>query len=90
MFAAVFMVRMEPTAETSFAVIRDRSKFEIATAAMIRMIATAIRNSIVEKLFCFVSTFRLSQARRCQFRFLAQIRYAALQQSLGQIGMYIC
>src|SRR4029077_12134950 len=47
------MVRREPTAEASFAAIRDRSKFGMAIAAMIRMIATTISNSIREKPFCF-------------------------------------
>jgi hypothetical protein len=47
------MVRREPTAEASFAAIRDRSKFGIAMAAMIKMIATTISNSIREKPFCF-------------------------------------
>jgi len=46
------MVRSEPTAEASFAAIRDRRRFGIAMAAMIRMIATTISNSIREKPFC--------------------------------------
>jgi hypothetical protein len=44
---------MEPTAEDSFAAIRDRSKLGIAMAAIIKMIATTISNSIREKPFCF-------------------------------------
>src|SRR6266850_1873418 len=47
------MVRREPTAEASFAAIRDRRRFGMAMAAMIRMIATTISNSIREKPFCF-------------------------------------
>src|SRR6266480_3016355 len=47
------MVRSEPTAEASFAAIRDLRRFGIAIAAMIRMIATTISNSIREKPFCF-------------------------------------
>jgi hypothetical protein len=46
-------VRREPTAEASFAAIRDRRRFGIAMAAMIRMIATTISNSIRENPFCF-------------------------------------
>jgi hypothetical protein len=46
------MVRREPTAEDSFAAIRDRRRFGIAMAAMIKMIATTISNSIREKPFC--------------------------------------
>src|SRR5229473_450335 len=47
------MVRTEPTADDSFAAIFERSKFGMAMAAMIRMIATTISNSIREKPFCF-------------------------------------
>src|SRR5260370_26327479 len=47
------MVRREPAAEASFAAIRDRRRFGIAMAAMIKMIATTISNSIREKPFCF-------------------------------------
>jgi hypothetical protein len=47
------MVRSEPTAEASFAAIRDRRRFGIAMAAMIKIIATTISNSIREKPFCF-------------------------------------
>src|SRR5438046_3001674 len=47
------MVRTELTADDSLAAIRARSRFGIAMAAMIRMIATTISNSISEKPFCF-------------------------------------
>src|SRR5580658_4499619 len=47
------MVRIEATADDSLAAIRARSKFGIAIAAMIRMMATTISNSISEKPFCF-------------------------------------
>jgi len=47
------MVRSELTAEASLAAMRARSKFGIAIAAMIKMIATTISNSISEKPFCF-------------------------------------
>src|ERR1700730_12257147 len=46
------MVRMEPTADDSLAAMRARSKFGIAIAAMIRMIATTISSSLSEKPFC--------------------------------------
>src|ERR1700686_4889816 len=46
------MLRMEPTADDSLAAMRARSKFGIAIAAMIRMIATTISSSISEKPFC--------------------------------------
>src|SRR5713226_9821319 len=49
--SAVLIVRREPTAEDSFAAMRDRSKFGMAMAAIIRMIATTIRSSINEKPF---------------------------------------
>src|SRR5712664_2818147 len=51
--SAVLMVRREPTAEASFAAIRDRRRLGIAMAAMIKMIATTISSSIREKPFCF-------------------------------------
>src|SRR5208282_279898 len=51
--AAVLMVRTEPTADASFAAIRDRSRLGIAIAAMIKMIATTISNSISENPFWF-------------------------------------
>ena len=47
---------MEPTAEDSLAAIFERSKFGIAIAAMIKMMATTISNSIREKPFCFFMT----------------------------------
>src|SRR5260370_23706345 len=51
--SAVPMVRTEPTADDSLAAIFERSKFGMAMAAMIRMIATTIKSSIREKPFCF-------------------------------------
>src|SRR5438309_4527877 len=51
------MVRMEPTADDSLAAMRARSKFGIAIAAIIRMIATTISSSISEKPFCFRISF---------------------------------
>jgi hypothetical protein len=47
----VFKVRSELTAEASFAAMRDRSRFGMAIAAMIRIIATTIKSSIKEKPF---------------------------------------
>src|SRR6516225_6191809 len=47
--SAVLIVRSEPAAEDSLADILARIKFGIAMAAMIRMIATTISNSISEK-----------------------------------------
>src|SRR5258708_11621969 len=66
--SAVFKVRIEPTAEASFAAIRERSRFGIAMAAMIRMIATTISNSINEKPFCLrICTFPLSKVLSSEF-----------------------
>src|SRR4029077_11247667 len=53
------MVRTEPTADDSLAAIFERSKFGMAIAAMIRMIATTISNSIREKPFCFFMMLNL-------------------------------
>jgi hypothetical protein len=46
-------VRIDATADDSFAAIRARSKFGIAIAAMIRMIATTMSSSIRESLYVF-------------------------------------
>src|ERR1700685_805536 len=51
------MVRTELTADDSLAAIRARNRFGMAMAAMIRMIATTISNSISEKPFCFRISF---------------------------------
>ena len=51
MIMAEVIVRREPTAEASFADIRARIRFGIAIAAIVRMIDTAISNSISEKPF---------------------------------------
>ena len=53
------MLRTEPTAEDSLAAILARSRFGMAIAAMIRMIATTISNSINEKPFCLRIRFFL-------------------------------
>lgn len=47
--AAVLMVRIDPTADASLADMRARSRFGIAMAARVRMIATTISNSMREK-----------------------------------------
>jgi hypothetical protein len=46
----VLIVRTEATADASFAAIFERSKFGMAMAAMIRIIATTIRSSMGETL----------------------------------------
>src|SRR6266496_5722198 len=46
------MVRIDATADDSLAAMRARSKFGIAIAAMIRMMATTINNSISENPLC--------------------------------------
>jgi hypothetical protein len=43
---------MDPTADASLAAMRERKRFGIAIAAMIRIIATTISNSISEKPLC--------------------------------------
>src|SRR5713226_4409403 len=58
------MVRTEPTADASFAAIFERSKLGMAMAAMIRMIATTISNSIREKPFCFFMMLDLLREMR--------------------------
>src|ERR1700693_2577173 len=51
------MVRSELTADDSLAAMRARSRFGMAIAAIIRIIATTISNSISEKPFCFRISF---------------------------------
>src|SRR5215469_3655266 len=46
------MARTAAAAEDSFAAILARSRFGMAMAAMIRMIATTMSSSISEKPFC--------------------------------------
>jgi hypothetical protein len=53
-------VRIEPTADASLAAIRDLSRFGIAIAAIIKIIATTINNSMSENPFCFVVRFLLN------------------------------
>src|SRR6478609_8875842 len=58
------MVRIELTADDSLAAIRARSRLGMAIAAIIRMIATTISNSISEKPFCFrISLVPLSDSK---------------------------
>ena len=52
LFATLVSLRIELTEEASLAAMRARSRFGMAIAAMIRMIATTINNSINEKPFC--------------------------------------
>jgi hypothetical protein len=51
MISAVFSVRSEPTAEASLAAMRERNRFGMAMAAMIKMMATTIKSSISENPF---------------------------------------
>src|SRR2546430_1725930 len=53
------MVRIALTADDSFAAIRARSRFGMAIAAIIRIIATTISNSISENPFSFCISFSL-------------------------------
>src|SRR5437763_12792769 len=60
------MVRTELTADDSLAAMRARSRLGIAMAAMIKMIATTISNSISEKPFCFfIKILSPSALRSC-------------------------
>jgi hypothetical protein len=52
----VFTVRTELAADDSFAEILARSRFGMAMAAMIRIIATTISSSIREKPLCSLIT----------------------------------
>src|SRR6266567_6516040 len=59
------MVRSELTADDSLAAIRARSRFGIAIAAIIRIIATTISSSINEKPFLlFISLVSMVSGSR--------------------------
>ena len=60
--SAVVICRIEATADDSLAEMRERRKFGIAMAAMIRMIATTINNSISENPPCLRFMFSLMSA----------------------------
>jgi hypothetical protein len=51
MIIAEVIVRREPTADASFADMRARIMLGIAIAAIVKMMATAISNSMSEKPF---------------------------------------
>src|ERR1700685_2555178 len=72
------MVRIEPTADASLAAMRARSKFGIAIAAMIKMIATTISNSISEKPFCllFISSLFGPTAKKREFIWMEPVNPA--------------
>src|SRR5580704_6627937 len=62
------MVRIDATADDSLAAMRARSRLGMAIAAIIRMIATTMSNSISENPFCFLIILRMPQDRNCEFR----------------------
>jgi hypothetical protein len=53
MISEVMIVRMDEIAEASFALMRERIRFGIATAAMTKIMATTISSSMSENPFCF-------------------------------------
>src|SRR5690242_2801048 len=76
------MVRTEPTAEASFAAMRERSKLGMAIAAMINMIATTISNSINEKPFCLRICLS-SPVARCPLKTSAPVSLAPVYSHLA-------
>jgi hypothetical protein len=62
--SAALIVLIDMTAEDSFAAIRARIKLGMAMAAIIRIMATTISNSMSEKPLCF----RMKVAPRTGFR----------------------
>jgi len=60
--SAVAILRTDDAAEDSLAAMRARNRFGIATAAIIRMIATTIRSSIKEKP-AVAADFRIGRVR---------------------------
>jgi hypothetical protein len=71
------MERLEPTAEASFAAMRARSKFGIAMAAMIKIIATTIKSSIKENPFCLLVNLLLNGVSPGSLRAGHEIRIGA-------------
>src|SRR4029077_7204895 len=87
------MVRMDATADDSLAAMRARSKFGIAMAAMIRMIATTISSSISEKPFCFrISICPLVRSECvleiCWSRMTQSLRYLHLSRQIRQLPKF--
>src|ERR1700722_6014125 len=93
---------MDATPDASLAAIRARNRFGMAMAAMIRMIATTISNSISEKPFCFC-IFILPLRKfsgRSQLRLFRFSSYGdigtwrtedeGLRQRAGIIGLLMC
>src|SRR5271169_3020128 len=83
------MVRIPLAADDSLAAIRARSRFGIAIAAMIRMIATTISSSISEKPFCFL----IFNCPRLQFGMWLGVQLActiALRGPEFQVTEVIC
>src|SRR3954467_10181161 len=60
--SAVVICRIEATADDSLAEMRERRKFGIAMAAMIRMMATTMNNSMSENPPCVRFMFSLMSA----------------------------
>src|ERR1700729_3763834 len=77
------MVRTEATAEDSLAAIRARSKFGMAIAAMIRMMATTISSSISEKPFCFRISIFPSFGTFCLLQFWSRMTQSSLMFALA-------
>src|SRR5690348_1905857 len=72
--------------------MRERSRLGIAMAAMIKMIATTISNSISEKPFCFFLIFspkKLADSSKSLFVSLAGVRaqYRKGDASFGLLGL---
>src|SRR3954462_5261277 len=79
------MVRIEPTADASFAAIRERRRFGMAIAAMIRMIATTINSSISENPFCLRMSLSLHESCSCVFADLV----VRLSQLIVQVPCHV-
>src|SRR5437588_11849152 len=80
------MLRTEPTAEDSFALILARSRFGMAIAAMIRMIATTISNSINEKPFCLRIHFSSSRFLKPEFESVSNLGLGDQTQTNQQLA----
>src|SRR5260370_42356364 len=76
------MVRIEATAEASLADMFERIKLGIAMAAMIKMIATTISNSISEKPFCLPRIGSILLGFSLDFRCTTDVRITCIAEAI--------
>jgi len=86
---AEFNVRIEAAAEDSFAAAFERSRFGIAIAAMIKMIATTISNSINEKPFCLHISVRPQLSNILMFALEPPLRIDYQRFAVASVKLHV-